>query len=981
MLGQIRTSLSAAPFRASLFVILSMAGILGLFWGYDEYLTYNFTLGSIRERYQREYQNRLTEEMENVIGFVEYSKSQMDQLIETELRDKVQIAYISASHLYSLYKNDRTQEELKSMIIEAIRPLRFDTGKGYYFIGRTDDGYIELNADRPELEKASLKDTQDIDGRYVIREMIDIALQKGAGVHRYKWSKPEADGRNYGKVSFVKYFAPFKWFIGSGVYQDDMQMAMQQNILKRLSDIRFGVSGDFSCFNEDGTVLVDFDKMRRGRLIQSVVDSEGKAFGKEMQSVAASSRKQGFVQYSHRKAGTSRPVMRLNYVKAYPEWGWVFVTGIDMDKMEEEIALEGERLGKIALRDFAVFFFMVLIAIFFVGVIAYFHSLKIRHGIDLFTDFFKDAADKKLKLEDADFQYNEFAILGEFANKMVDERNEKEQIIHNDKLRLDTLLDLGHMADKSQQDISDFVLERMLAITHSERGYIAFVNADNSIISFQSFADRSGEKWQKKDSEISYFSNKAGFVTSALQKKEPIICNTSSDARESVVYPESKGQIRNHLDVPIVDNDRVPLIAGVCNRQGLYADSDAVQLTLLLEGMWHHFLKTSSEKEMIRLRNLLKGINDSMPSVLICVDINGRVMQWNKEAERVTGISAKAAESRLLSHVFPRLTNHLWKIQTVIASGTPSEDRKIPYNQEGVTYYETITIFPLIADQVTGVVIRIDDVTEKVHIEDLMIQSEKMLSVGGLAAGMAHEINNPLAGILQNLQVVQNRLSPDLAKNAEVAREFGMSMDDIVGYLQKRGIDDMFLSINESAKRAAKLVLNMLSFSRKSDSSFTSQDLCELMDVTLDLSANDYDLMKKYDFKKIVVEKRYAVDVPLVPCEITNIQQVFLNIIKNAAFALSEKEFHDDCPRLSIRIAREDRMVLVEIADNGPGMDEKTRKRIFEPFFTTKPIGLGTGLGMSISYFIVHDQHNGIIEVKSEEGKGATFSIRLPCQR
>ena len=331
--------------------------------------------------------------------------------------------------------------------------------------------------------------------------------------------------------------------------------------------------------------------------------------------------------------------------------------------------------------------------------------------------------------------------------------------------------------------------------------------------------------------------------------------------------------------------------------------------------------------------------------------------------------------------MFPRLTGHLWKIQAVVESGVPSEERNVPYAQDGEIRYDTITVYPLVAEHVTGVVIRIDDVTERVRIEELMIQSEKMLSVGGLAAGMAHEINNPLAGILQNLQVVQNRLSPELRKNSEVAASFGIRMEQIEAYLQARGIDEMFRSINESARRAAQLVLNMLSFSRKSDSSFSSQNICRLMDDTLELSSNDYDLKKRYDFRRIEIVRHYDEVIPLVPCEATNIQQVFLNIVKNAAYALAEKRFVDDGPRLTIGIRADDRMVTVDIADNGPGMDEKTRKRIFEPFFTTKPVGLGTGLGMSIAYFIIHDQHKGTIQVQSEAGKGATFTVRLPYSR
>ena len=114
-----------------------------------------------------------------------------------------------------------------------------------------------------------------------------------------------------------------------------------------------------------------------------------------------------------------------------------------------------------------------------------------------------------------------------------------------------------------------------------------------------------------------------------------------------------------------------------------------------------------------------------------------------------------------------------------------------------------------------------------------------MLSVGGLAAGMAHEINNPLAGILQNIQVIRNRFSPELPKNRKTAEELGITVESLESYLKERQIDSMFDSVTESAKRAAQIVGNMLNFSRKSESKLAPHDMIDLLDKTVELAAND----------------------------------------------------------------------------------------------------------------------------------------------
>jgi len=151
-----------------------------------------------------------------------------------------------------------------------------------------------------------------------------------------------------------------------------------------------------------------------------------------------------------------------------------------------------------------------------------------------------------------------------------------------------------------------------------------------------------------------------------------------------------------------------------------------------------------------------------------------------------------------------------------------------------------------------------------------------------------------------------------------------------------------------------------------------------LMNSTLELAANDYDLKREYDFRKIDIIKEYSPDLSEVVCEENEIQQVFLNLLKNGAQAMMEKDYVDGSPCFVIRLKKEGGMAVVEVEDNGPGMSEDVRKRVFEPFFSTKNVGQGTGLGLSVSYFIITDQHNGFMEVDSVPGRWTRFGIKIP---
>lgn len=267
---------------------------------------------------------------------------------------------------------------------------------------------------------------------------------------------------------------------------------------------------------------------------------------------------------------------------------------------------------------------------------------------------------------------------------------------------------------------------------------------------------------------------------------------------------------------------------------------------------------------------------------------------------------------------------------------------------------------------------------EKEQAKELMVQSEKMFSLGNLSAGLAHEINNPLGIILQSIQNVKRRMSSDLKKNRETAKELGIDLEKVEQYFEIRKIKDYLMNIQSAGERAAEIISTMLDFSRPSQNRVTGANIVELIENAIVLVRNDYSLKNVYDFKSIDLEFKLIDKLPLISCRPSELEQVFLNLFKNAAEAFSEIKEADFKPKIEIKVWIENSMLVIEINDNGPGMDEDVRKRVFDPFYTTKSPDRGTGLGLAVCYFIISRNHKGQFYLESEKGKGSTFRILLP---
>lgn len=260
-----------------------------------------------------------------------------------------------------------------------------------------------------------------------------------------------------------------------------------------------------------------------------------------------------------------------------------------------------------------------------------------------------------------------------------------------------------------------------------------------------------------------------------------------------------------------------------------------------------------------------------------------------------------------------------------------------------------------------------------------LMQSEKMATLGTLSAGMAHEINNPLAYITSNVASIKF-IKPVLVSLMTAAQQFVdksisvTQLESILVQLNRENdlsfivddIDDLVDDTQEGLERIAHIVSNLVDFASLKDNVTTMADITESLNGTLKLLENQLGACAI----ELHIEK-----LPLTQCNISSMKQVFVNLLINAKHACDD--LRDQQGKIIVKLFADKNNIYIEVADNGCGMDADTLKQMFDPFFTTKPVGQGTGMGMAIVYNVLKE-HNGTIEVESEVGKGSLIRCVIP---
>jgi two-component system, NtrC family, sensor kinase len=413
-------------------------------------------------------------------------------------------------------------------------------------------------------------------------------------------------------------------------------------------------------------------------------------------------------------------------------------------------------------------------------------------------------------------------------------------------------------------------------------------------------------------------------------------------------------QLDLHYYLPFKIKDRTLGYLGLGKtRQGGYLSSEDVDLLKTITGYVSIALENARLYESVErqaaeqraLRDFSESIIESISAGVLSLNLEGRIESWNSAMEQLYGLKRSEAVGRQLSEVFPpelldeipasgeeREAHSLYKFRLTTAAG------------RGLVVNVSATPLADLSGKVIGGLLIFNDLTERVNLEDQLIQADKLSSIGLMAAGVAHEVNTPLAVIASQGQMLMRQASPD---------------DPRWRTLEK---------IVKQAFRASEIVNSLLKFSRVSGSEFTEIDLNKVIQETVSL------VEPMLKTSKVSLNLQLASELPQVWGNSGKLQQVFMNLVVNA---------RDAMPRggeLTMVTERENGVVRVEVCDTGVGIEPDNLTRIFDPFFTTKAKSRGTGLGLAVTYGIIRE-HSGNVVVESQPGRGSTFRLEFPALR
>ncbi len=428
-------------FNYTLGAVLVTLLALGYFWINDQYTDFQKDIDEIREEIIRKDKNTVRNYVNNAIKLINYHSQTVRSRLKSNLRSRVNEAHTIAENIYEQNKDTLSDQRIKQLIINALRNVRFNHGRGYYFIV-TMQGVELLYPVAPELEGQKLLELKDKKGNLVIQQEIKTVRKKGQGFVTGYWPKPgcKKDQKAFPKISFIKGFQPFDWYIGTGEYLDCVRNDIQKNVLKQIANIRYGRDGYIFVNTYDGQALIRDGKMvSQEKNISNLTNPNGiNVFQKEKQ--AAQKAGGDFIYYSWNRPGEYELIPKMSFIKGFDKWEWIIGAGVYLEDIKAQIKKRKTELKNQVLQNITQIVVILLMVLALIVGVTWFLRRKLKSGLDILNStLFSACNDNTVRVDPEKCQFTELRLLAGSVNTMLEDRQAYEKALNTEKLYFEKL--------------------------------------------------------------------------------------------------------------------------------------------------------------------------------------------------------------------------------------------------------------------------------------------------------------------------------------------------------------------------------------------------------------------------------------------------------------------------------------------------------------------------------------------------------------
>ena len=556
----------------------------------------------------------------------------------------------------------------------------------------------------------------------------------------------------------------------------------------------------------------------------------------------------------------------------------------------------------------------------------------------------------------------------ESLSREIEARRRKEEI-----LRVCILI-REFAGTHSLDELLQKALDEIERLTGSQIGFFHFLEEDQLTLSLQNWSTSTLKVFCTAVGKGEHYNlDKAGVWVDCIHQRRPVIHNDYAGLPDRKGLPPGHAAVIRELVFPIMRSEKIVAILGVGNKEHDYDDRDIETVSDLANMTWDVVLRKQTEERMLNVNAMLNMAIDGISDPLFILDAKLRIKRLNRAAKNYYGLTDyQEAVGKICFEAFRGRSSPCEGCERPFSE---MEAYSGSYERKGGMDPDRLeqVVVDLVKNEL-GVpeasIVRIYDITQARMMNRQLIQSEKLASLGMLVAGIAHEINNPNNFIFFNTPILRSYLQFLLP----IVDEYVLAHPEMQAFSRPYPVfrEDCFKlldNIEHGSTRINQMVRNLREFVReRGKGEMRRIDLKQVVEKGISICLGR---IKKY---VNTFESNIPEGLPPLVTDPLAIEQIVVNLLINAAQAADKK---DSWVRLTIISQNEsDGEVIIEVSDNGCGMDTETQKKIFDPFFTTKAVGVGTGLGMSISHRLVTEL-GGCIEVRSELGKGTVFRVRL----